>query len=48
MERNATENIKVTWEDIAKHIIKLAAAETDNGNVQNMISLAPKELSEGR
>ena len=31
-------NIKVTWEDIAKCTITLAAAETDNGNVQNMIS----------
>ena len=39
-------NIKVTWEDIAKRTITLAAAETDNGNVQNMISSAPKELSE--
>ena len=38
-------NIKVTWEDIAKRTITLAAAETDNGNVQN-ISSAPKELSE--
>ena len=39
-------NIKVTWEDIAKRTITLAVAETDNGNVQNMISSAPKELSE--
>ena len=29
-----------------KRTITLAAAETDNGNVQNMISLAPMELSE--
>ena len=47
MEGNVTDSIKCTWEDLTERIIKLAISETDNHNVQSMISAAPKELTEG-
>ena len=47
MEGNVTDNMKCTWEDLTERIIKLAVSETDNHNVQSMISAASKELSEG-
>lgn len=47
MEGNVTDNMKCTWEDLTERITKLAVSETDNHNVQSMISAAPKELSEG-
>ena len=47
MEGNVTDNMKCTWEDLTERIIKLAVSETDNHNVQSMISAAPKELTEG-
>lgn len=47
MEGNVTDNMKCTWEDLTERILKLAVSETDNPNVQSMISAAPKKLSEG-
>ena len=46
-EGNMMDNMKCIQEDLTKCIIKLAVLETDNHNVQSMISAVPKELSEG-
>ena len=47
MEGNLTDSMKCTWEGLTERIVKLAVLETDNHNIQNMISAAPKELTEG-
>ena len=48
MGRQISQELRKGWENLVPKVIATAEEETDNANIQIMISLAPSDMSDGK